>query len=71
MRPRQSLSFQRHRQESRHQFLLESHDELDRVKGIGAKVFHEIGAVDNFVGIDAEVLDHNFFTRSATSLMVV
>src|SRR5579875_1583609 len=42
------------------EFLFKGHDELDRIERVSAMVFHEIGAFDDFVGIDAEVLDHNF-----------
>jgi hypothetical protein len=43
------------------EFLFEGHDELDRVERICAKVFHEIGALDDFVGLDAEMIHNNLF----------
>jgi len=42
------------------EFFFESHDQFDRVEGVGAKIFDEIRIVDNLVGIDTEMINHNF-----------
>jgi hypothetical protein len=42
------------------ELLLESHDEFDRIERIGSEILDEIGIVDDFVGINAEMLNDNF-----------
>src|SRR5947209_6293740 len=42
------------------EFFLESHDELDRVERIRAKIIDKICVVGDLVGFDAKMLDHDF-----------
>src|SRR6478609_5335977 len=41
------------------ELFLEGHHELDGVEAVRAQVFDEVGAVDDLLGLDAEVLDHD------------
>src|SRR5262245_19978526 len=41
------------------EFLLERHDELDRVQAVGSKVVDEARAVGHLVGFDSEMLHHD------------
>jgi hypothetical protein len=43
------------------EFFFKSHDKLNRVERIGAKVVDEIGVVDHFVGLNAEMFDNDLF----------
>src|SRR4029079_446372 len=39
------------------EFLLEGHDQLDRVEAVGAEVFHEAGVVGQLFALDAQLFD--------------
>jgi hypothetical protein len=41
------------------ELFLKSHDKLNRVERIGAKVVNEIGVIDHLVGFNAQMLDNN------------
>ncbi|VXC81105.1 Acyl carrier protein (Modular protein) (fragment) [Bosea sp. 127] len=41
------------------ELFLESHDQLDGVEAVGTEVLDEIGALDNLLRLNAEVLDHD------------
>jgi hypothetical protein len=41
------------------ELFLKSHDKLNRVERIGAKVVNEIGVIDHLVGFNAEMLDND------------
>jgi hypothetical protein len=43
------------------ELFFKSHDKLNRVERIGAKVVDEIGVVDHFVGLNAEMFDNDLF----------
>jgi len=41
------------------ELFLEGHDELDGVEAVRTQVLDEVGAIDDLLGLDAEVLDHD------------
>ena len=43
------------------ELFLEGHHELDRIKAVGSQIVDEACALDDLVGVDAKVLDHNVF----------
>src|SRR5579872_1167022 len=49
------------------EFLLEGHDQLDRVEAVGAKIVNEAGAVGHLGFIDAKVL-HDDFLHSFSNI---
>ncbi len=49
---------------------LEGHDQFDDVEAVRTQIVNEAGILGDPVGLDAEMLDDDFFTRSAVSLML-
>ena len=45
------------------EFLFESHDQLDGIERISAKIFDELGLRGDLVRVDAELFDDDIFTR--------
>src|SRR5436190_10134298 len=43
------------------EYLLERHDELDRVEAVGPQVFHEARVIGELVALDAQLLDDDVF----------
>src|SRR5271167_2322591 len=43
------------------EFFFESHDELDRIEAVGAKIINETGVVSHLIRLDAEMLYDDFF----------
>src|SRR2546427_706469 len=43
------------------EFLLEGHDQLDRVEAVGPEVFHEARVVGELVALDPKLFDDNVF----------
>jgi hypothetical protein len=41
-------------------FFLEGHDEFDAVERVGAEIIDEVSILDHLLGVDAEMLDHDF-----------
>src|SRR6476660_2375237 len=46
-------------------FLLEGHDELDRVEAVGAEIVDETGVFRDLVGLDAEMLNDDLLNPLA------